>query len=136
MNPSEILNWLSSLPTAVKIIGGIIIFMLIFGQKILWDYEVKFPFKTGIGRGEIEFECGKKSGPEIECEFELDDTYKNMPIEIYLKDKKAYTITADRNRQTFIRIKEKTPLDKPEEGDEVTVKANGEPIFSGKLVLD
>lgn len=136
MNLSEITNFLSSIPTPVLVIGGFVIFMLIFGEKVLWDYEVKFPFKNGIGRGEVEFECGQKKGPRIECEFELNDSYKNIAIEIFLRDKKVYTIPAARNMQTFIKVKEHIPFDRPEEGDLVTVKANNETIFSGQLVLD
>ena len=136
MDLSEITNFLSSLPTPVLVIGGFILFMVIFGEKILWDYEVKFPLKKGIGRGEVEFECGQKKGSRIECEFELNDSYKNIPIEIYLRDKMVYIIPAERNMQTFIKIKQHTPIERPEEGDLVTVKANGETIFSGQLVLD
>jgi len=136
MDLPEIISWISALPTPILVIGGFILLILIFGEATIWDYEVKFPLKKGIGRGEVDFECGKKTGTRIECEFELDDSYKNIPIEIFLRNEKIFTIPAEKNMRKFIKIKKRISFERPEEGDLVTIKANQESIFTGQLVSD
>jgi hypothetical protein len=55
MDVSQILELLSTIPTWLWVFGGFIIFMFIFGDRKLWKLEVKFPTKSGVGRGEVEF---------------------------------------------------------------------------------
>ena len=85
MDINQILELLSTIPTWVWVIGGIIFVVIVFGDRKLWELEVKFPHKQGIGRGEVEFECLKKKGSSIEVEFQLEDLFQNKKIEIFLK---------------------------------------------------
>ena len=62
------------------------IFVALFGDRKLWELEVKFPMKHGVGRGEVEFECLKKKGSTIEVKFELEEMFHNKPIEIFLNN--------------------------------------------------
>jgi hypothetical protein len=80
MEISEILSLLSTVPTWAWMVGAIIIVFFAFGESILWDYEVKFPFKEGIGRGKVELECGKNKGTRIECVFEMNPSHKTSRL--------------------------------------------------------
>jgi hypothetical protein len=110
--------------------------MVIFGDRGLWDFEVKFPQTTSVGRGEVEFECWKKKGTVIEAKFQIESDSANEDIEIFLKGSHVYTIPAQKNTGGRIFIQEKITLDKPEEGDQVTVKIRNEEVFSGPLIRD
>ena len=114
----------------------IILVFFIFGERILWGYEVKFPFKKGIGRGKVELKCGKKRGTRIKCVFELDPAWRNIPIEIYVREILIYTVPAEKNKSGRFFMREIIHFEKPKEGDPVVVKGNGREIFSGPLVLD
>lgn len=135
MELSEILHFLKDLP----IWSWVILFLIyasIFGDRTLWEYEVKFPMEPGIGRGEVELECFKKKGTKIEVTLELEPAYQQKQIEILRKGLLIYTIKPNKNSGKRIFIKRSTTLEKPEEGDEIVVKIDGENIFSGQLVLD
>ena len=135
MELTEIINFFVAIPFW----GWIILFFIyvfIFGDRKLWEYEVKFPIQAGVGRGEIELECYKKKGAEIELKFELEPTYHNKSIEIFRNGLSIYTVEASQNNNKRIFIKKKTALEKPEEGDEITVKIDGKAVFAGRLVLD
>lgn len=136
MEISEILEMLSAVPIWLWIIGAVILVFAVFGESTLWDYEVKFPFEEGIGRGKVELECGNKKGPRIECLFEMSPSYQNISLDIFLGEEKIYTVPAEKNNSNRLYLREHISLDKPREGDLVVVKANQEAIFSGPLVLD
>lgn len=132
---TEIIHFFKDLPFW----GWLIIFfayVFIFGDRKQWEYEVKFPKEIGIGRGEVELECLKKKGTQIEVSFDLEPAYHHKPIEIIRSGLSIYTIEASQNNGKRIFIKNKTPLEKPEEGDEITVKIDGKAVFTGRLVLD
>lgn len=136
MDINNIIAMLASVPTWVWIIGAIILYTIIFGDRKLWELEVKFPNKQGVGRGEIEFECLKKKGTSIEIEFNLEDIFKQKTIEIYLNNRLLYTVHAIKNKETRIFIKEKIDLQKPNEGDKIFVNIDGQKQFEGVLVRD
>ena len=47
--------------------AGLFLLIIFFlGDRVLWDYEVKFPMTPGVGRGEVELEHLKKKGTQIE----------------------------------------------------------------------
>ena len=117
-------------------LGIFIGIMIVFGDRILWDFEVKFPFKEGVGRGKVEFEHHKKKGTIIEARFDLEPDCWHEDIDIYLKGEHVYTIPSKKNDGGRTYSKEKSEYDKPAEGDEVTVKIRGEVVLSGPLVLD
>lgn len=136
MSASEIYELLSTVPTWIWVVGLILLYVFFFGERILWDYEVKFPKKEGVGRGEVELECGKKKGSRVECSFELTEHYQNKSLEIYVQKQLLLTIPAERNNSATLRIKESVPLEEPSEGDVVGIRIDGVEVFSGALVLD
>lgn len=136
MSINDIFSLLASVPTWVWVIGVFILYALIFGDRKLWELEVKFPNKHGVGRGEIEFECLKKKGTTIEVEFSLEDPFKQKALEIYLNNIKIYTVQAVKNKGMKTFIKEKIDLPKPNEGDKIFVNIEGQKQFEGVLVRD
>ena len=136
MDVSQILELLSSIPIWVWVLGGFIIFVFIFGDQKLWELEVKFPKKSGVGRGEVEFECHKKKGSSIEIKFDLEEMFQNKEIQIHLNNRLIYTVPAAKNSGTRVYINEKLELQKPNEGDKVEVTIGGQKQFEGVLVRD
>ncbi len=135
MEFAEIIHFFEDLPFW----GWIILFfiyMFIFGDRKLWEYEVKFPMEAGIGRGEVELKCLKKKGSKIEIKLELEPAYHNKPIEIFRNGISIFTIDASQNTGKRLFIKKKTKLEKPAEGDDIIVKIGHKDAFSGRLVLD
>ena len=53
MDINEIIGLLSTIPTWAWIIVGFVLFVIIFGDRKLWELEVKYPMKPGVGRGEV-----------------------------------------------------------------------------------
>jgi len=102
----------------------------------LWEYEVKFPQTTGVGPGEVEIECWKKKGATLEAKFQIESESANKDIEIFLKNQNVYTVPAQKNTGGRVYISEKIDLDKPKEGDQVTIKIRNEQVFSGPLIRD
>ncbi len=129
-------DYFSSVPTWLWVVGGVVLLAIVFGERTLWEYEVKFPRREGIGRGEVELECGSKSGSRIECEFVLEPACRKLPLEIHLNGQKIFEIPADKNVGRRLFLKEKIQLDRPKEGDHLSVVADGEALFEGPLVLD
>lgn len=76
MEYTEIINFVTELPGWAWF-GLLIVFLFFTGDKKEWDYEVKFPLKEGVGRGEVELECLKKKGSSIEVELELEPEYND-----------------------------------------------------------
>lgn len=116
--------------------GLFIVVMIIFGDRGLWDYEVKFPYTQGVGRGEVEFECYKKKGSVIEAKFQIDTECANEAIDIYLGDRLMHSISSQKNPGGRIFIKESLEMEEPTEGDIVEVIIRGEVVFSGPLIRD
>jgi hypothetical protein len=110
--------------------------MVVLGDRKLWEYEVKFPQTTGVGRGEVEFEAYKKKGTTLEAKFQIDPDSANKDIEICLNDKHVYTIPAQENTGGRVYINKKIQLDKPEEGDQVIIRIRHEEVLSGPLIRD
>lgn len=135
MEFTDILNFLKDLPFWAWVIL-LILYAILFGDRKRWEYEVKFPLESGIGRGEIELECLKKKGTQIEAAFNLEPAYHHKQIEVFRNQLSIYTIPPEKNNGKRIFIKHKTPLERPNEGDEITVKIGGQDAFSGRLVLD
>ncbi len=133
---------ISTLPGLVDAIPGwgwivIIIFVLfVLGERIVWDYEVKFPYKQAAGRGEVELECGSKKGTRIKCRFELEEFYREKPIEIRINNQTLHTIDAGKNQNGKVYIREHIAFQQPTEGDEVVVLIGNDEVFTGVLVLD
>ena len=136
MDTNQILELLSTIPTWLWVAGGFITFVIIFGDKKLWEFEVKFPMKPGVGRGEVEIECLKKKGSFIELEFTLEELFQNKDIEIILNNRLIYTVPASKNNGANLNVDEKLELQKPNEGDKVEVSIGGEKQFEGVLVRD
>lgn len=136
MELTELATFLDFVPTWVWILIAIFVVFVFFGERILWDLEVKFPLRKGIGRAKVEFECGKKRGPRIECTFELEPAYRNQPIEIDLNGHHVFTVPAEKNISGRFRLVHAIEIAKPEEGDEVSVRIGADTVFSGLLVLD
>ena len=136
MDINEIFGILSTAPTWVWVIVGIMIFVVLFGDRKLWELEVKFPMKHGVGRGEVEFECLKKRGSSIELKFTLEELFQNKDIEVILNNRTIYTIHASKNSTARTYINEKLDLQKPNEGDKVVVNIGGQKQFEGVLVRD
>jgi len=133
METAEIISFFKEIPFWIVLF---ILYVYFFGDRKVWEYEVKFPNEAGIGRGEVELECLKKKGTQVELSFDLEPEYNHKPIEIFRNGISIYTVEARFNNKNRIFIKNKTPLEKPEEGDEITVKIDGKTVFSGRLVLD
>lgn len=127
---------LSEVPVWIWVLGGFIGFAFVFGDSKLWELEAKFPLVDGVGRGSVEFECKKKAGTSIECEFDLAPEQRDKPMEIHLAGRLVFTVPQSANTGRF-KIEEPLPqLQKPSEGALVTVKLDGREVFSGPLVLD
>lgn len=137
MEYAEILNFIQNLPTWAWFVIGFAL-LILTGDKKLWEYEVKFPMKQGVGRGEIEFEGMKKKGSQIEIKLDLDATQANKQIDIYLKERHVFTIPADENQANKrITINKKIKLvQPPNEADDVVVKIGGQQVFDGQLFPD
>ena len=136
MELSEIAALLDTVPTWIWVVVGFVVVVVIFGESMLWDYEVKFPRRDGTGRAKVEFECGSKRGSRIECVFELEPVYQNQAIEIVLNGAHVFTVPAKKNTSSRFFFAEKVNLNRPNEGDEVVVRIGGSDIFSGPLVQD
>lgn len=104
----------------------------------IWDYEVSFPYKEGVGRGALEFECYKKKGEHIEARFKLEPEHQNHEIKIYLNGELVHTIHKAINCKNNFRIKEKidVKIKQPSEDDTVTIRIGGLELFSGVLHKD
>ena len=131
----DILNFIADIPWW----GWLVLFIayvIVFGKKKLWDYEVKFPFKEGIGRGKVEFECFEKEGPKVEVKLSLDPQLHNKKIDIYLSGHCVFSVPSALNIEPQLRIEESLSMNEPKEGEIVDVKIDDNIIFSGPLVLD
>ena len=131
-----ILEFLANVPTWIYVVFGIVLVFVFFGDRGLWDFEVKFPFQSGVGRAEIDFEAYKKRGKVISAKFELEPRMNNKSIEIFLRDRSVLTIPATANQKKRVFTSQEMDYPDPNEGDEVTVEIGGEVVFEGQLVKD
>lgn len=130
-----VLSFLKNHPIVSGFIG-LLIYSYLFGDRKQWEYEAKFPLQEEIGRGEVELECLKKKGTQIEIEFTLTPAYQNKSIEIFRNSLLLYTIDAEHNNKTRLFIKDQCDFEKPKEGDEINVRIDGKSIFTAPLILD
>ncbi len=132
----DLMQLAASIPTWIWIIFGVFIFVMLFGDKKLWDLEVKFPQQPGVGRGEVEFECFKKRGSHIEVELYLEEMFQNKNIEIFLNNTKVFSIPAKDNKGPRLSITKPLTLSQPNENDKVEVHIGGQKQFEGHLYRD
>ena len=132
----KLLDFVVALPAWVWVIAGILLVLFIFGDQLLWDYEVIFPFVSSVGQGKIALERGKKKGTTLEARFTLTPSYQQCSLEFHLNNSLIYTVLPQKNKSGKIRIKTTLSLDEPQEGDLVQVKCQDIILFSGHLVSD
>ncbi len=130
-----LIDFASTVPTWVWVVSGVIVFMLITGERILWKFETHFPMKTGVGRGQIKLAYGKKRGARIRYRFELDEKYRGRKLDIFLNTKLIHSIPAERTKAPKLFRIEKIDLDEAREGAEVEVYSDREKLFEDVLVI-
>ena len=135
MDITQFFEIISSVPFYVWIIIGIVL-TIIFGDREIWEYEAEFPYKEGLGRGEVEIECYKRKGAQLEAKLYLEPNYNNRTIEIHLNNNLIATIPENKNVSSFFVFKTPYTLDKPNSKDQIDLKINNEVIFSGNLIKD
>ncbi len=135
MDINPIIEVIQTIPFFVWIILGVFILFL-FGDKQLWEYEVKFPFKEDIGRGEIEIEYYKKAKGSIDIELQLEIPYVNEALELFLDNKKILDLSMETTANSKLRIHEKFDQAEPHEGMIVEIKHNNQTIMSGPLIMN
>ncbi len=131
-----LISFASAIPVWLWVTSGIIAFLFIAGERILWKYEAHFPMKTGCGRGKIKLVYGKKNGVRIRYRFELDERYQGRKLDIFLNNKLIHSIPADQTKAAKLFKFEKIALEKPQEGAEVEIYSERDKLFEGVLVLD
>jgi hypothetical protein len=110
--------------------------IILLGDKKLWEYEVKFAFKEGIGKGEVELKHLKRKGQFVDAKFKLEPEQNNHPIQILLNRELLLAIPASKNCRKFLRFEEIKPLTRPKAGDNIEVVINGVRVFEGPLARD
>ncbi|MBT8141038.1 MAG: hypothetical protein HKN88_05540 [Gammaproteobacteria bacterium] len=134
MDINQIFSFLGSIPWYIWLIL-FIGFLFVTGDRILFEYEVKFPLQQGLGRGELEFKSLKKKGELIELEFDLETDEPLNSLEIFVNDESVHRLSKDK-LSSQIRIKEAYNGVSPKENDQVRVEINGQTRFSGNLYRD
>ena len=129
-----LVDLLTAIPTWAWWVGGIVLVSLLFGDRVLWEYEAEFPFRQGIGRGEIELKGYKKKGCRIEVE--LESALLPQEVTIFLNGRRIFAIPPEQTKAARLYHTEPIALDQPAEGDEVEVHIGGEAVFQGLLVRD
>lgn len=132
----DLMQLAANIPTWIWVVFALFVYVMIFGDKKLWELEVKFPMQPGVGRGEVEFECLKKKGTKIEVEFNLEEMFQNKNIEIFLNNSKVFAIPAVKNKGSRLYVTEPITLSKPNENDKVEVHIGGKKQFEGHLYRD
>ena len=132
---SEMEPLLMGMPWYAWLVAFVVI-IVIFGDRVLWDYEIKFPMTEGVGDGEIEFECHKRKGTQFEARLNLESNWWGEDIEVFLNNAHVYTISKRKNEKGRPRILEQVEFEKPNVGDIVEVRIRGEVVLTGPLVLD
>ncbi len=127
---------LTNVPVWVWVVVALIVFAFITGQRKLWDLEVKFPLEPEYGRGEIELECGSKSGSRVEGEFDLTAACAGKTLDVILNDRILHSVSIPGNLQGQFRFDAAVVYDQPAEGDTVAINIGGAQAFIGRLVRD
>ena len=132
----EFLNILKQTPVYIWVITAVIA-LILFGDRKKWDRIARFPGNGVKGRnrstpknGYIEVDCYKKKGMLITIELSIDDQYSKQPAEIYINNKLALTIPANKTKWGVIRYKGKFNLTEPNTGEITEVKSSGQTILS------
>ena len=147
MTENQIINLLSQTMSFLESIPGwgwviiVIVMIIIFGDRKVWEFEVNFSLVEGVGHGEIEFESvsskfSKKEKKSIEIELKLEPAAQGKTYQVFLKGFPVHTISAAESNSSFVRIREKYEGNKPNQGDLVEVRCDKEVVFSGKLHKD
>jgi hypothetical protein len=132
---NAIVAFLSQVPwwVWVVLVFGLLV---VFGDRGLWDLEVKFPLTEGVGRGEVEFEGYKKRGHTLEARFHSLPNFEYNTIEILLEGVSVATIPTKTAPKHHLFSSKKIEHGQPREGQVVTVVIDGREVFSGPLVKD
>lgn len=135
MDPYSIVELFQSIPFFIWIILLVII-VILFSDKQLWEYEVIFDYHPGVGSGEIEIEYYQKAKGSIDIHLILEENYIHKPLSIYLNQKKIFDIDADSNNKPVLQMHADYTLAEPHEGMLVEIKNDENVILSGKLSID
>jgi len=135
----EIVNMFKSVPGYVWIILAITIIVL-FGQRKVWEFEMKFSSK-GVGHGEVEIECtssklNKKEKMSIEVDLGLEPDWRNKAYEVFLNGKSILKISESESASFMNVIRKKYAGEKPNVGDQIEIRCEQQTVFSGELYRD
>lgn len=133
MDVSQLFELMANIPWWGWVVGVIVV-LSIFGDKKIWEYEVDFHYKEGVGKGEVEFELFTRNKPKVSLELDLDSQYVDKEIEVSLKGQRVMHLPTPSGKR--IRHSEEYRGERPALGDQVEVKIAGEVIFSGSLKED
>lgn len=114
----------------------ILVVLSFFGDKKLWEFEVEFAYKEGVGKGEVEIEHYTNRNPLLEVELDLDAHYLNRDLEVVRNGQRVIFIPATSNTRMRLRVHEPYLGEKPVVGDLIEIKCGREAIFSGNLRTD
>ena len=112
-----------------------IILVILFSDKQLWEYEVKFDYAPGVGDGEIEIEYYKKAKGSIDIRLKLEQNYIHIPLSIVLNEESILNISEDQNNKPILQLHSAYEHAEPFEGMSIEVKHQDEVILSGNLVM-
>ncbi|MBZ0167324.1 MAG: hypothetical protein K8I00_11010 [Candidatus Omnitrophica bacterium] len=107
--------------------------LMIFGDRKVWEFEVEFPHRDGVGKGEVEFEYYTNRKPILEVELDLEPPYLNKDLEVTRNGQRVILIPSTSNTRPKLRIHEPYRLEKPAAGDLIEIKCAGETLFRGEL---
>ncbi len=124
-----------SIPFFIWIILLIVIVVL-FSDKQLWEYDVVFDYHPGVGSGEIEIEYYQKAKGSIDIHLLLEENYLHKPLGIFVNEKKVFDISAEMNNKPVLQIHAEYELAEPHEGMVVEVKYQENAILTGQLTID
>ena len=134
----ENIKFLEQVPVYVWVIIAVIV-LILFGDRKKWDKKARFP-DNGVrssngstGPGYVEVECYRKKGMMLTVELSFDEKYNNQPLQIYIGDYLAYDTHPNKNKWGIVKYKGAYRLTKPEHGEKVEVRSNGETILSSTL---
>ena len=130
------IEFLTGIPIWIWVIGILILYGYLFGDKKIWEYEAKFPQVPKGARGEIELERYQKQGTKIKVELHLHPSCINKEIEVFLGQRLIYKIPAERSQKSRLYLNESLELKKPEEGEIMTVKIGNNTLLEGVLIRD
>ena len=139
MDLPEVINFLKAIPVYVWVILAIVV-VIIFGQRKIWEFEVKFSAE-GIGYGEVEIECtsskfSKKENLTIEVDLGLQPEWRNKTYEVFLNGKSILKILDNESCSSMNKIRRKYQGDKPTADDLIEIRCDHKVVFSGTMKKD